>query len=442
MQDIKDIPVMENIKDIENYINNIPRFTKKHSIEDTRKFMEALKIDTSKMKIIHVAGTNGKGTVCAVLSSVLDHCKKKVGLFVSPHLIKINERIKINGKDVSDEEFIKAYKEVIKVTNELKECGNPTFFEFVFLMAMWIFTKNKVEYLVLETGMGGRLDATNAVKNKYLTVITPIGLDHMEYLGNTIYEIAGEKAGIIRNGVKNIFWDDEEDSADVILDKCDKIGSEAVSVNDKDYKIIKKSMAGVDFSMCNGYYKNWTFRTSFTAKYQIDDTVLALKTIENIEDIRSLESEIKAGIESVSWPGRMQMILPGVILDGAHNGQGIDAITREFEQMQCDGRKMLLFSVVKDKDYDYMVKRLSMVNPDKVYITRLDSSRGLDTDKIYNDFKKYQCKSQIEVIPDVSCALEKALKDKKEEDVLFCTGSLYLVGEVKKLIECKSIENK
>ena len=124
MQDIKDIPVMENIKDIENYINNIPRFTKKHSIEDTRKFMEALKIDTSKMKIIHVAGTNGKGTVCAVLSSVLDHCKKKVGLFVSPHLIKINERIKINGKDVSDEEFIKAYKEVIKVTNELKECVN------------------------------------------------------------------------------------------------------------------------------------------------------------------------------------------------------------------------------------------------------------------------------------------------------------------------------
>ena len=191
------------------YILNIPKFTKKNKPEHISRFLEYLGNPQKERKILHVAGTNGKGSVCVYLSTMLLAQKKTVGLFVSPHLIKMNERIVINGKQVSDETFLQLFEYVLDITEKMQEAGlpHPTFFEFLFGMAMTAFARTGVEYIVLETGLGGRLDATNSIEKPLATAITSIGLDHTEILGDTVEKIAFEKAGIIKPGVP-VFYSD------------------------------------------------------------------------------------------------------------------------------------------------------------------------------------------------------------------------------------------
>lgn len=427
-------------EDVVEYIDNIPKFTSKNSLEHTRRFLEELGIkqdESNKMKIIHVAGTNGKGTVCAILSNVLVNCGKKTGLFISPHLVHINERIRINNKEISDEEFVQAFNEVKNVVDKMKQedYPHPSYFEFLFLMAMWKFNKEAVEYIVLETGLGGRLDATNSMLSPYLTVITSIGMDHMEYLGDTIEKIAVEKAGIIKKYVPVIYWGADERVSDVISDAAEKMQAKTVKVLADNYKIIKKTNKSVDFSIVSEYYLNDIFSVPFISEYQVQNAAVAIKTIECMPEIRNMKELVKSGIANVHWEGRMEMIMPGIILDGAHNGPGIDEFIKTFNEYECTGDKNILFSVVKDKDYEYMVSKLSETEVKNVYITRIDSDRGLETDKIYEDFRKYGCEANISVNEDVSQAFRQAVDAKKEEDVLFCVGSLYLVGEIKKSLQ-------
>src|SRR5574344_437025 len=217
------------------YISEIPKFTKKNSLDHTRKLLDLLEINEQEYKIIHVAGTNGKGTVCALISNALVTCEKKTGLFISPHLVKINERIRINNDQIDDELFLDAFLQVKRAVDQLVEAGDahPSFFEYLFLMAMYVYKKEKVEYIILETGLGGRLDATNVFRKPLLTVITSIGMDHMEYLGDTIDKIAQEKAGIIKKGVPVIFWGEDSKVAEVIQNRAYVLEApaEAVTIN-------------------------------------------------------------------------------------------------------------------------------------------------------------------------------------------------------------------
>lgn len=435
-----------NYNNAVEYILNIPRFTKKNPLENTAEFLNELNIDkdSEKIKIIHVAGTNGKGSVCAMLDSVLRANKKRVGLFTSPHLEKINERIKINGKDIDDEEFLDAFKKVMKVVKSLEEknIAHPTFFEFIFLMAMYIFSKNDLEYVILETGMGGRLDATNSITKKYLTIITKLSLDHTEYLGDTLDKIAIEKLGIIRKDTKNIFYDVNDEITKIILDESEKVGALPVKCNIKDFNIDKKSFNGVDFSMVCGYYKGYSFKIPFMAEYQVENALIVLKAVENIPEIKDNIKELKEGLLNVKWPGRMEFITSNVVVDGSHNADGIDEFVKEFKNTFVKGDKYILFSVVKDKDFDYMIKKLASLNTKKIFITKIDSARALDTKEILDKFKLYKDLNKdfnndknsldIEVIDDTKKALDKAISSLNEDDILFCTGSLYLVGEIKK----------
>ena len=200
------------------YIEEIPKFTTKNKLEHTRKCLDMLGSPDKNRKIIHVAGTNGKGSVCAFLSTMLEEGGYRCGLFTSPHLMKINERFQINEQMVSDEKFLEAFLKVKELSDRLVEQGDyhPTYFEFLFLMGMLIFEDEDVDIVVLETGLGGRLDATNSILNPLACVITSISLDHVEYLGDTIDKIAGEKAGIIKKGVPVIFDANNETAAAVI----------------------------------------------------------------------------------------------------------------------------------------------------------------------------------------------------------------------------------
>ena len=202
-----------------DYIEETPKFTKKNSLDHTRAFLKRLGSPEDSMKILHVAGTNGKGSVCSFLASILHAAGKSTGLFTSPHLVDINERFVIDEKQVSDEAFLMAFQKVMDCVNEMKEEGypHPTYFELLFLIGMVIFREAGVEYLVLETGLGGRLDATNSIAHPLVTVLTSISLDHTEYLGHTVAAIAGEKAGIIKEGVPVVYDASCKEAEEVIL---------------------------------------------------------------------------------------------------------------------------------------------------------------------------------------------------------------------------------
>ena len=252
------------------YIEDIPKFTKKNKLEHTRQCLDLLGSPDEGKKIIHVAGTNGKGSVCAFISTMLEEGGYKCGLFTSPHLVKINERFQINEVMVSDEIFLEAFCRVKKLADFLVEKGDyhPTYFEFLFLMGMLIFAKEEVDYIVLETGLGGRLDATNSVRKPLACVITSISLDHVEYLGNTIPEIAGEKAGIIKPGVPVVFDGNNPEAAEVIRTRADSL----------------------EFNY-SGYMLGWIYCTN--ALYDVDP--------DAYEEVRSeLSEEAEADLEANS----------------------------------------------------------------------------------------------------------------------------------------------
>ena len=229
-------------EEAESYINDTPKFTKKNTLENTRMVLEAMGHPERKMKLIHVAGSNGKGSVCAYLSSILKAAGKEVGLFTSPHLVKINERFKINEEDVSDELFLEAFEGVMDLVRQLlkekpEEFAHPTFFELLFLMGIYIFDKAHMEYVVLETGLGGRFDATNVIEKPLVSVITSISLEHTEYLGDTYAKIAGEKAGIIKEGCPVVYDGTRKDVEEAILKKASEMHAKAYAAAGSDARM-------------------------------------------------------------------------------------------------------------------------------------------------------------------------------------------------------------
>ena len=336
------------------YIDETPKFTKKNSLEHTKECLRRLGSPQDKFKVIHVAGTNGKGSTCAFLTSILREAGYSCGLFTSPHLVEINERFQINEVNIDNDTFLKAFHKVKALADELVAEGSyhPTYFEMLFLMGMLIFAEAGVDYVTLETGLGGRLDATTAVENPVACVITSISLDHMQYLGDTVAKIAGEKAGIIVPGVPVIFDGNAPDAAEVIRETARKLGSPWYEVKREDTEIMRNTSAGIDFSFRNDYYGDTVFSIPFIARYQVMNSALALKTMEVLrKEIPVSMDRLQEGIKRTRWQGRMETVLPGVIVDGAHNEDGVEKFVETAEHFQQEYPLTLLFSAVDDKDY-------------------------------------------------------------------------------------------
>lgn len=416
------------------YILNIPRFTKKNPMENTRYFMECLGNPQEDFKTIHVAGTNGKGSVCSMLSTVLAKSGKITGLFTSPHLIKINERIRINGVEISDVEFKDIFNYIINVVENMKNKGyeHPTFFEFIYGMGMLAFSRNKIEYAVVEAGMGGLMDTTNIVKEPTVCVITSVGLDHMEYLGDSIEQIATQKAGIIKPDSYVVYCGQDDNVAKVIERMSNNKTDKLIKVTDTSYEILKKEDNCIDFLVHCGYYECGKFRIPFIADYQVQNATIVLRCLECI-GICDYDL-VQNALLHVTWPGRMEKVAEGVIVDGAHNEPGIIEFVKTVSDYKCKGNKYLLFSAVNDKDVSSIVKRIAK-NTDfkKIYITQIEGIRCLPADVIAEEFMKYT-DIPVEVYEDNETAYIKACSEKNDADVLFCAGSLYLAGNILKIV--------
>ena len=427
-----------NYEEAVAYIEETPKFTTKNKLSHTKECLGRLGNPEKKFKVIHVAGTNGKGSTCAFLTSIFREAGYSCGLFTSPHLVVINERFQINEKNIDNQAFMSAFEKVKALADELVAEGSyhPTYFEMLFLMGMVIFAEAGVNYVMLETGLGGRLDATTAVEDPVACVITSISFDHMQYLGNTIAEIAGEKAGIIVPGVPVIYDGNNPEAAKVIRKQAEALGSPYYEVKKENTEILRNTSAGIDFCMENEYYGNTAFSIPFIAGYQVMNAALALKTAEVIKDVVNLPKDaVLRGLRETRWQGRMETVLPGVIVDGAHNEDGVEKFVETAEHFQKDYPLTLLFSAVDDKDYTDMIRTVAgRIRFQHVIVTQVGGYRKVPAEQLADIFRKEGCLC-AESCEDVESSFRRALEYRGKEGMLFCVGSLYLVGEIKAIIQ-------
>ena len=436
------------MEEAQEFIYGIPKFSSKNSLEDTRHFLEFLNHPGEKLKIIHIAGTNGKGSVCAFLSSVLQEAKYRVGLFTSPHLEDIRERFQIQRQLIEEEDFLRIY-EYLREQIRLYQTGgkpsyHPSFFEFLFLMALFYFDQQEVDFVILETGLGGRLDATNVMEHPILCGITKMGLDHTEYLGETLGEIAAEKAGIIKKQVPICYWRLSDEIATVIEHKAEISNSPVFPVSEEDFRIHQVAKKSIDFSMDSRYYGYIRLTISTGALYQVENAALAVRLVEVLNSIDSIEhkitkEELSMGLLHMHWHGRMEEILPDVFLDGAHNEDGIYAFLETVKARAHLKPSRLLFSVVMEKDYTHMIQAICDSHLFcEIIVTKLESSRGLSLDAMKPIFRS-NLNEKITYIGNTEEAFCYAWKQKQEGETLYVAGSLYLVGHIMTLCHKKKL---
>lgn len=421
-----------NYKEIVDYIEEIPKFTVKNPPEHTKELLRRLGNPQDSLKVIHVAGTNGKGSTCAYLASMLAAGGYCTGLFTSPHLVKINDRFRINGEVMSDEDFSTSFLTVKKVIDEAAMDGyaHPSYFETLFLMGVDYFYKKNVDYLVLETGLGGEKDPTNCVERPLASIITSISIDHVQYLGDTIPAIAAAKAGIIKPGVPIIYDGHVAEAAEVIKTRAEFLGSPSYALMPEQYEMIEQNREGIRF-----VFEGEKLQIPYIAEYQMMNASLAYFTMKTLQDDHGIcDEKLKEGIRKVNWPGRMETILPGVIVDGAHNADGVAQFVKTVRQFRQNNRVVLLFSAVSDKEYEKMIQLICEdIQPHAVVTTQITGERQVTAEVLAGLFEKYGA-NHVSAEPVVSEALKKAL-ELQAEGMVFCVGSLYLIGEIKASLE-------
>lgn len=422
-------------REAENYLYEIPKFTKKNPMEHTRELMKRLGDPQDDFMTIHVAGSNGKGSVCAMLHSVLCETGHVCGLFTSPHLVSLTERFQIQKAPCSEAVFLEAFHQVLSVVKKMEEEGlsHPTFFEMIFAIGMMIFQKEKVEYLVLETGLGGRLDTTNCVKKPKLCVITSISLEHTEYLGDTLAAIAGEKAGIIKDGVPVIFDAKHKEVADVIFKAAEPKLAPVYPVYPGDIQIVDKKDGCMSFVFDLNGHKN-PVEIPFVADYQAENGSLAMQAAEILiaDGILTLP-QFTEGMRKTVWAGRMQLLEPGVYVDGAHNADGIRVFLETAKGIGKEP-KGLLFGMVKEKNYEACIEQIRKAGCfKKIVLTQIAGERMLPATEILKHFtKEEQAYISIEEKPKEAY---RKIKEETGDGTVFCAGSLYLAGEIIRLVE-------
>lgn len=421
------------------YIEEIPKFTKKHTLEHTKTFLKRLGNPAADRKIVHVAGTNGKGSVCAYLQAILMAEGKRTGFFTSPHLVSVNERIRVDNIQIDDETFLKVFRKVLKIVRQMVEDGieHPSYFEFLFGMGMTAFAETDVEYIILETGLGGRLDATNAIDNPALAIITSISLDHTAILGDTIEKIAGEKAGIIKPGVPVFFDGSSKKAAEVIKAKASELGVSCREVTKNAYEIQEVHRKYIAFSRRSAYDKDVIFQVPMCGCYQAMNAELALEASEYLlagEEIHM--DRWKEALAELHWEGRMERVGAHITVDGAHNPGAMEAFVESVKALDESerGEMVLLFSAVSDKKYDQMIEYLCENLDVKAYVvTQIEDERGVPAEELADVFRRYTdrpvyCKERLED------AVRTAMNERGETGEIYCLGSLYLVGMMKKLL--------
>ena len=409
------------------------RFGIKLGLATIKNVLDHLARPQDKFSCIHIAGTNGKGSIASALSSILHASGYRVGLYTSPHLVKFNERICINNEPVSDKEVVASYEAVKQADSNQRESGNrePTFFEFATAMALFEFARQRVDWAIIETGMGGRLDATNVINPK-LSVITNISVEHREYLGNTIAEITGEKGGIIKPGIPVITGVKQKNGINV-LKKIARAKSARLYRLGDDFRVRRTKSAFTYFGIENVWRD---MKKGLMGKHQIENSALALAACEVLsisgQAVLPLKS-IKKGLEENRWAGRLEKVSdsPVILLDGAHNLSAARTLA-DFLSEKYAGKKItLVLGFLDDKPYSAMLSALLPLCS-KAVLTKPVIDRALEPQALYTIAKKIITDAII--IQDVAKAVKYAVETASPDEVICIAGSLYVVGEAKEAL--------
>jgi len=414
------------------YIYSLEKFGIRLGLDNVTKLLELLENPQNSYKTIHVAGTNGKGSVVAMCSSMLSEAGYKVGIYISPYVVNFRERIQVNGKYISRKELVDYFVKVRKQAEYLEKKGiQITYFEFVTAMAFLYFKDKKVDFAVIEVGMGGRLDATNVIK-PLVSVITNIGLEHTDYLGSTKIQIAGEKAGIIKENSILVTAEPDIKIKKVFRNVCIKRNTKYLSVTDNySFYDYSPDLDWQQFTV-RGKIENYAVKMHLLGKHQIINTMTAIAVMEELILLGTVirKKYILKGLEKARWPGRLEVVKknPLVILDCAHNPHGMQTLTDFIKELRYN-RMILVLGISSDKDIPEMIKMIAPFS-NRLIITQA-KHRGAEPKILEKEAKKYA--KDIVAMKDVRKAVKEALKSAKKGDAIIITGSIFTVSEARRV---------
>ncbi len=418
-----------------DYIHSLFRFGVDLGLERMEQLLEKLNNPHKDLKVIHVGGTNGKGSVATMMSQILQVQGYRVGLFISPHLQHFQERIMINGCGIEEKMVVELVEKIRPMVEDCalkSSAGQPTEFEVVTAMALAYFAMKKVDYVVLEVGLGGRLDATNVVE-PLVSVITNVGHDHMDRLGETISKVAFEKAGIIKENGYCVTASHLQEAQYVLQRVCQERHARLINVN-QDYlwEGLEATLKGQNIHIRSPKREYQDIFLPLLGNHQQINAAVAIAVVEVLQEqgIKISHESINRGMAQVKWPGRMEVMQeqPLVILDGAHNIEGVQALVKTLKDNFKDKRLIFVAGFLKDKDIEEMM-RMTMPLADQVILTMPSGHRAAGTDEM----KAYALKYVKDVVsePDVGKAVEKALQQAKVEDLVCVFGSLYMIADAR-----------
>ncbi|CAM3501782.1 bifunctional folylpolyglutamate synthase/dihydrofolate synthase [Marinicrinis lubricantis] len=423
-----------------SWINNLIPFGIKPGLKRMEALAEAFEHPERRLKVIHVAGTNGKGSTCRMIADVLEQCGYDVGIFTSPYIVRFTDRIRYNGEPIPDDELIRLANEVKPHVERIAstELGSPTMFEVTTMISILYFSKVAYpDYVVMETGLGGRLDSTN-ILHPVVSVITNVGYDHTDILGETIQQIASEKAGIIKAGVPVVSTAEDEAARKVIADKAAQLKSTCYLL-DREFIIqpVKSELNEQIFDFEGPFRKIPQVKLTMNGVHQLKNAAAALMTLEVLRQYYALiveEEDLYQAMRNVSWPGRMEMIQehPRLLVDGAHNPEGSQALSHTIHTLYRYEKLHFMMGMLETKNHKaYLEHILPIV--DTLILTEPDFRKKMSAASLEELVRQHPASSQIRIVvePDWEKALDLLQSMTSEQDLAVVSGTLYLISDVR-----------
>ena len=422
-----------NYEEAMNFIQNTNKFGSVLGLDNIRELLERLGNPQDQLRVVHIAGTNGKGSTLAFLAGIFRESGYRAGRYVSPASFSYEERFRINEENISKKDLCFYMEKIKNVAEEMVKDGlsHPTMFEIETALSFLYFLDKKVDVVLLETGMGGRLDATNVVKKPIATVIASIGMDHMQFLGDTLEKIASEKAGIIKEGCPVISYDNTKEVNEVIKNKAKQMHAKVTFVNSAGIRVLQESLNGESFSYRSSdgrWYEK--IEIPLLGRHQINNAALALETLNVIKNYYCISDfQTEDGMRKTIWRGRIEILErePMVICDGAHTPDGAKSLLSFLQNNFTNQRLIYIMGVLSDKDYEQMVQILAPA-ADKIYTVAPDNPRALSSRELCNCISKYH--QNVEERQRLAECLSEVRQKAEKDDVIIICGTLSFQNEL------------
>ncbi len=418
-----------NVTEALNYIASVSWTGCTPGLVRISELLEKIGNPQDKMPVIHIAGTNGKGSTAASLSSILTEAGFKTGLCTSPYIFRFNERMQCDGVEITDEELCEITEFIKPHADSMQQ--NPTEFELVCAMTFEYFRRKECDIVVVEAGLGGRLDATNIVKKPLCSVIMNIGLDHVAELGDTVEKIAFEKAGIIKDNCPTILYSQAQSVIDVIKSVCDEKNSDLRVTDLSKLTVLPHGIEGTEFE-----YKGERYCTPLLGEHQAKNAIVAIETIEILRKMGYSipQDKVLSGFKKAKWPARFEIVGkdPWFIVDGGHNSQCAETVVNNIKAYFPNKKAVVLTGIMYDKDYDSLIRIIDEVTSEYVTITP-DYYRALSAEKYAEYIRQYG--KEVTVCGEIPLGVETARKLAGKDGIVVAVGSLYMAGPIRDCFE-------